>query len=110
MGKGSKPRPVDGETYRANYDAIFQVGRDLRAAYNAGPYPDWICAPCGQTHGRGWPEGHVATFHAGTCDICGQSASVTEPRDYNHLRAWPLPTASRVRETGLQSKPTDTDH
>jgi len=30
-GKGSKPRPVDGDKYRANYDAIFQVGRDLRA-------------------------------------------------------------------------------
>jgi hypothetical protein len=30
-GKGSKPRPVDGAKYRANYDAIFQVGRDLRA-------------------------------------------------------------------------------
>ena len=121
-GKGSKPRPVDGETYRANYDAIFQVGRDLRArrtayvdhivhairqdpndiinarklraAYNAGPYPDWICAPCGQAHGRGWPEGHVATFHAGTCDICGQSASVSEPRDYGHLRTWPLTPVS----------------
>jgi hypothetical protein len=23
-GKGDKPRPVDGEKYRANYDAIFR--------------------------------------------------------------------------------------
>jgi hypothetical protein len=34
-GKGSKPRPVDGDKYRANYDAIFQVGRDLRARRSA---------------------------------------------------------------------------
>jgi hypothetical protein len=34
-GKGSKPRPVDGDKYRANYDAIFQVGRDLRARRTA---------------------------------------------------------------------------
>jgi hypothetical protein len=89
-GKGDQPRPVNGDRYRANYDAIFQVGRDLRAAYNAGPYPDWICHECGRKHGRGWPEGHVATFHAGTCDICGQSASVSEPRDYGHLKKWPI--------------------
>jgi hypothetical protein len=89
-GKGSKPRPVDGEAYRANYDAIFPVGSAGPA--DRPPYPDWICHECGRKHGRGWPEGHVATFHAGTCDICGQSASVTEPRDYGHLRAWPLPT------------------
>jgi len=39
MSKGSKPRPVDGDKYRANYDAIFQVGRDLspsRRALRAG--------------------------------------------------------------------------
>jgi len=89
-GKGSKPRPVDPRRYAANHAAIFQVGRDLRA--RRAVYPDWICHECGRKHGRGWPEGHVATFHAGTCDICGQSATVTEPRDYGHLRAWPLPS------------------
>ena len=93
-GKGSKPRPVDPQRYAANYDAIFQVGRDLRArraAYDA-VYPDWICHDCGRKHGRGWPEGHVATFHAGTCDICLQSASVSVRRDYGLLRAWPIPS------------------
>jgi hypothetical protein len=94
MGKGSKPRPVDPRRYAANYDAIFQVGRDLRArraAYDAA-YPDWICHACGRKHGRGWPEGHIATWHIGTCGICGKSTQVTEPRDYGHLRTWPLPS------------------
>ena len=84
-GKGSKPRPVDPQRYAANYDAIFR---------KSPRYPDWICHQCGRKHGRGWPKDHVATFHAGTCDICGQSASVTEPRDYGHLRAWPIPSTS----------------
>jgi hypothetical protein len=26
-GKGSKPRPVNGDKYRANYDAIFRKPR-----------------------------------------------------------------------------------
>ena len=82
-GKGSKPRPVNPRTYAANYDAIFR---------KSPPYPDWICFPCGQAYGRGGPDGHIATWHEGTCDICGQSASVTEPRDFGHLREWPLVT------------------
>jgi len=28
----------------------------------------------------------VATWHKNTCDICGDEASVTEPRDYGHLK------------------------
>ena len=108
MGKGSKPRPVDPRRYAANYDAIRWSDPPTVAAQSpapavstpvgsAGPadrppYPDWICHDCGRKHGRGWPKGHVATFHAGTCDICGQSATVTEPRDYGHLRAWPIPS------------------
>jgi hypothetical protein len=49
-------------------------------------YPVWICRECGRKHGHGWPEGHVATFHTGTCGVCGREASVTEPRDYGHLK------------------------
>jgi len=80
-GKGDTPRPVAGETYRANYDAIFSKGR---------PYPDWICRPCGFAYGRFPKEDHVSTYHQGTCDVCGESASVTEPRDFGHMRQWPL--------------------
>jgi hypothetical protein len=28
----------------------------------------------------------VATWHENTCDICGVTAAVTEPRDYGHLK------------------------
>jgi hypothetical protein len=80
-GKGDTPRPVAGEKFRANYDTIFSKGR---------PYPDWICRPCGEAHGRGMPEGHVSTWHMDTCGICGRQAEVTEPRDFRHLKAWPL--------------------
>jgi hypothetical protein len=80
-GKGDTPRPVAGEKFRANYDTIFSKGR---------PYPAWICLPCGEAHGRGMPDHHVATWHMGACGICGDSTFVTEPRDFRHLKAWPL--------------------
>jgi hypothetical protein len=78
-GKGDAPRPVNGARYRRNYQAIFDP-----------PYPAWICRPCGRKHGRGWPKDHVATFHVGTCGICGIAAPVTEPRDFGHLKKWPI--------------------
>lgn len=50
------------------------------------PYPTWVCYPCGIKHGRVRPgEGWMATFHHGTCDVCGELARVTEPRDFGHL-------------------------
>ena len=45
--------------------------------------PAWICADCGARHGRRQPV--VATWHNGTCGVCGREAAVTEPRDYGHL-------------------------
>jgi rubrerythrin len=82
-GKGSKPRPVDPQRYAANYDAIFR---------KTPPYPDWICRQCGFSYGR-LPDGRlIATYHQDTCGICGKTTSVTEPRDYGHLREWPLVT------------------
>jgi hypothetical protein len=84
-GKGDRPRPVNGARYRANYEAIFRP----RSKYPPW-YPDWICRPCGETHGRGMPKGHVATWHEGFCNICGKPASVTEPRDFGHLKKWPI--------------------
>lgn len=51
-------------------------------------YPTWICSPCGFKYGQRTDyNGFTATFHSGTCDVCGRLADVTEPRDYGHLRA-----------------------
>jgi hypothetical protein len=80
-GKGDTPRPVDGETYRANYDAIFSKGK---------PYPDWVCRPCGWAYGRFPNQDRVSTWHQDTCGICGHHTACTEPRDFGHLREWPI--------------------
>ena len=51
------------------------------------PYPSWICHPCGMKHGKRKPrEGDTATYHTGTCGVCGQRKPVTEPRDFGHLK------------------------
>jgi len=48
------------------------------------PYPEWICASCGEEYGRHTCK-KEACWHVGTCDICGAVTSVTEPRDFGHL-------------------------
>ncbi len=75
-GKGDRPRAVNGEVYRRNFDRIFRK-----------PYPDWICKTCGCLHGNrpaGNPYG--ATWHIDECGICGETTEVTEPRDFGHLK------------------------
>ena len=93
-GKGDTPRPVDGGRYRANYEVIFpkedSLSDILTKVREQFPYPAWICRPCGEAHGRGMPENHVATWHEDTCGICGRRAQVTEPRDFRHLKKWPI--------------------
>jgi tRNA G26 N,N-dimethylase Trm1 len=46
-------------------------------------YPSAICHDCGMKYGRRAP--HIACYHTSECDLCGQTASLTEPRDYGHL-------------------------
>lgn len=54
-------------------------------------YPQWICDSCGVKHGKK-PCG-TATWHMGTCDVCGKYKSVTEPRDFGHLKdSWKAAT------------------
>ncbi len=49
-------------------------------------YPIWICLPCGNTHGN--HKADVYTQHIGTCYVCGmKDVSVTEPRDFGHLKS-----------------------
>lgn len=47
-------------------------------------YPAWVCARCGTDFGR--KKCGIATWHHGTCGVCLKDASVTEPRDFGHLR------------------------
>jgi hypothetical protein len=49
------------------------------------PYPAAICSECAQALGKTWPEGHIATFYTVTCDVCGETVTCTEPRDWGHF-------------------------
>lgn len=77
-GKGSRTRVMKWQSYRDNYDSIFKKKK---------PYPDWICQPCGQLHGKR-PEGNPygATYHYDKCGICGNFTETTECRDFGHLK------------------------
>lgn len=48
-------------------------------------YPGWVCYRCGASHGKK-TVGESATWHKGTCGVCGKDDHVTEPRDFGHLR------------------------
>lgn len=55
------------------------------------PYPQYICHDCGIGFCKG-PVSRFATFHVSDCQCCGAvQVPCTEPRDYGHLREWPLP-------------------
>ena len=49
-------------------------------------YPRWVCHDCGVRYGKLGRQAGVATYHPDTCDVCGQHASCTVPRDFGHLR------------------------
>lgn len=40
---------------------------------------------CGQRYGKGIKSIRVSTWSQGTCDLCGQTVWLTEPRDFGHL-------------------------
>ena len=84
-GKGDRPRAVNGDLYRRNYDSIFpEDGKN----FDHKPYPAWICDECGRIYGRR-PEGNPygATYHIGECGVCGTGGvDVTECRDFGHLK------------------------
>lgn len=54
------------------------------SAVSRDAYPSWVCLDCGDRHGR--RSVGIATWHMGTCDVCGEAEMVTEPRDFGHLR------------------------
>jgi hypothetical protein len=92
-GKGDTPRPVAGDKFRANYDAIFgltNVNKSQKLTLVNSPYPAWVCRPCGFAYGRFPGQDRVSTYHTDTCGICGEVTACSEPRDFGHLRQWPL--------------------
>ena len=54
-----------------------------RAVQQGGAYPEWICDLCAGAAGKRLRG--LATFHPDVCSLCGETRSVTEPRDYGHL-------------------------
>lgn len=42
----------------------------------------WICRDCAIEQGAGFHDGHVSTYHTGTCGVCKERTRVTEPRDF----------------------------
>ena len=45
----------------------------------------YVCAGCAEQLGGNWPEGHIATHHAGKCDCCHKQESLASVGDYD----WP---------------------
>ena len=43
-------------------------------------YPKWICSLCGKKYSK--KQFQISTWHKGVCDVCGETADVTEPRDF----------------------------
>jgi hypothetical protein len=48
----------------------------------------WVCGQCAMKYECSMPNGHIATFHIDTCDVCGkEDVEVTEDRDYGVHRS-----------------------
>ncbi len=50
------------------------------------PYPNWCCYACGIKASGGRVLNEYATYHYGTCPVCGGGGPVTEPRDFRYPR------------------------
>lgn len=48
------------------------------------PYPTQVCTPCAKENKAKWPDGHVAGFWQGICDVCEKDMVVTAPRDWKY--------------------------
>lgn len=42
----------------------------------------WICQECAHQYGGKMHPDHLATFHEDKCDVCKQTKTVTQLRDY----------------------------
>jgi hypothetical protein len=93
MKKNKKKDPTEDEDYKRfsagcdyEMDKVFIacVEAILDTKCKPEDYPTWLCWPCGELYGN--RQCGVATWHTGICGICGSRVSVTEPRDFGHLK------------------------
>lgn len=62
---------------------MFHVIKKLK--HSLVQQPKLVCHECGIKYGRKVIKDHISTYHIGTCDVCNQETSVTEPRDFGYL-------------------------
>lgn len=55
--------------------------------------PSSICVPCAKEMGGKWPDGHCATFWAGTCGYCKEETSCCDVTDWK----WDKKDSSKER-------------
>lgn len=48
-------------------------------------YPSVICYECGLKHGTRRVN-QYSSWHQSKCDVCGDDAACTQPRDFGHLK------------------------
>lgn len=59
-------------------------------------YPVEICHECGAKYGQRNAL-HDHTCWNGTCEICGETGTVTSPRDFGHLKpGWEKETKNEL--------------
>jgi hypothetical protein len=79
---------------------------DKRLEAQLGNQPVWVCSDCGDLYGRR-PMG-TATFHEGTCEVCGEIKSVTEPRDFGYLKPeWIMHRRYKLNEKEQKNRKRD---
>lgn len=52
---------------------------------NVIEYNSYLCDECAEKHGAVWPEGHIASYFMGKCNVCKEQKSLSCTGDWN----WP---------------------
>jgi hypothetical protein len=56
-----------------------------------------ICADCAKANGATWPQGHIATFWPGQCQVCKDVKGLCDVSDYDWPRGRKPKTFSILR-------------
>jgi len=63
---------------------------------------DVVCHDCGTTYGN--YHDSVSSVWEGTCDVCGETANVTESRDYRYLSKGIIAINNKYKQKGVTSQ------